>query len=156
MSRGEVLQHKNVRIVHIDLSKATLPLIEQAIAESAPYIQSQARNSVLCWVNTEGTTMTKEISDALKMFTLKNKPYIKMTAITGLAGVQKVVLSAIIMFTKRDNLVVKKDREEALDFLVSIASSDAGISLSGESLVKPGIFLKDKDKDRSDQDRKIG
>lgn len=69
--------------------------------------------------------MTLEISDLLKMFTLKNKPFIKMTAISGLAGVQKVVLNAIIMFTKRDNLVVKKDREEVLDFLVSVVSQPA-------------------------------
>jgi hypothetical protein len=121
MSRGEVITHKNTRIVHFDLSHATQQQIEEAIVQGGPFVYSQPSNSVFCWVNTEGTTMTKEISDVLKAFTLKNKPYVKMTAITGLAGVQKVVLSAIIMFTKRDNLVVKKDREEALEFLASIA-----------------------------------
>jgi hypothetical protein len=120
LPRTEVITHNNARIVHFDLSHATLQQIEQAIAEGAPLVQEQPANSVLCWVNTEGTTMTKEISDVLKMFTLKNKPYVKMTAITGLAGVQKVVLSAIIIFTKRDNLVVKNSREEALDFLASV------------------------------------
>ena len=128
MPRSEVITHKNARIVHIDLSNAVLPQIQQAIQESAPFIQSQERNSVLCWVNTEGTKMTQEISEALKMFTLKNKPYVRMTAITGMAGVQKVVLSAIIMFTKRDNLVVKNSREEALDFLVESAVQGSAVN----------------------------
>ncbi len=122
MARGEVIYHKGTRIVHIDLSKGSLKDVEQAIAESSPLIQGQPRNSVFCWVNTEGTPMSKEISDALKIFTLKNKPYVRMTAITGIGGVQKVVLSAIIMFTKRDNLVVKNSREEALDFLASMTA----------------------------------
>lgn len=120
MARGEVLTHKGRKVVHIDLSKAALPQIEEAVADASKQIHSQPANSVQCWVNTEGTVMTKEISDALKMFTLKNKPYIKMTAITGMAGVQKVALSAILMFTKRDNLVVKNSKEEALEFLAGI------------------------------------
>ena len=124
MARGEVITHKNARIVHIDLSNATLAQIQQAIVESAPFIHGRDRNSVLCWVNTEGTRMTQEISEALKMFTLKNKPFVKMTAISGLAGVQKVVLSAVIIFTKRDNLVVKGSKEEALDFLASVAAPE--------------------------------
>ena len=120
MARGQVITHKKVRIVHIDLSHAAQLDIETAVAEASPLIQKQPEKSVLCWVNTDGTSMTTQISDTLKMFTLKNKPYIKMTAISGLAGVQKVVLSAVIMFTKRDNLVVKNNREEALDFLASL------------------------------------
>jgi len=127
MPRSEVITHKNQRIVHIDLSSATLIQIDEAILQATPFIQSQERGTVLCWVNTEGTKMTQEISDKLKMFTLKNKPYIKMTAISGMAGVQKVVLSAIILFTKRDNIVMKNTKEEALDFLVSVAAQDGGV-----------------------------
>ena len=125
MPRAEVLTHKNARIVHIDLSKAALPQIVEAITQSSLFIQGQPDNSVLCWVNTEGTVMTREISDALKMFTLKNKPYVKMTAISGLTGVQKVVYSAILMFTKRDNLVLKNTRDEALDYLAAVAMQTA-------------------------------
>jgi hypothetical protein len=126
MSRGEVITHKNVRIVHFDLSHATLIQINEAIAQGSPFIYNQPHDSVLCWVNTEGTIMTQEISNILKEFTLKNKPYVKMTAITGLAGVQKVVLSAIIIFTKRDNLVIKSSKEEALDFLASLSTQTPG------------------------------
>ncbi len=121
MARAEIIYHKEARIVHIDLSRGTFQDVEQAIEQGAPMIQGQPPKSALCWVNTEGTVMTQQISDALKMFTLKNKPYVKMTAITGIGGVQKVALSAIILFTKRDNLVVKNTREEALDFLASAA-----------------------------------
>jgi hypothetical protein len=125
MARGEVITYKDARIVHFDLSHATLKEVEQAIAEGGPFVWGQPPKSVFCWVNTEGTIMTQEISSALKMFTLKNKPYVKMTAISGIGGVQKVVLSAIIMFTKRDNLVVKNTKEEALDFLASVAAQPA-------------------------------
>lgn len=121
MARAEILSHNGARIVHIDLSHATALQVKEACDAGAPLIQGQPVKSVLCWVNTEGTMMSTEISDTLKNFTYKNKPYVKMTAITGLAGVQKVVLSAIIIFTKRDNLVVKPSREEALDFLASLS-----------------------------------
>ena len=120
MARAEVIVHKNKNIVHIDLSKATLADIEQAIADASPLIHGKHDKSVLCWVNTEGTSMSVEVSEKLKSFTLKNKPYIKMTAISGMAGVQKVVLSSIIMLTKRDNLVLKNTKEEALDFLAGM------------------------------------
>src|ERR1017187_6837382 len=120
MARAEVITHKSKKVVHIDLSRATLSDIEQAIADASPLIYGGQDKSVLCWVNTEGTSMTMEVSDKLKSFTLKNKPYIKMTAISGMAGVQKVVLSSIIMLTKRDNLVLKNSREEALDFLAGL------------------------------------
>ncbi len=120
MARGEVIIHKGKKVVHIDLSNGILPDVKQAIEEAGQYIYNQPQGTVLCWVNTEGTKMTTEISDVLKSFTLKNKSYIKMTAISGVEGVQKVVISAIIMFTKRNNLVVKNSREEALDYLASI------------------------------------
>ena len=120
MARGEVIKHKNARIVHLDFSNGNLVEIEKAIAEATPLIQNQPEKSVLCWANTENTPMTTEISDRLKSFTLKNKPYVKMTAISGISGVQKVVVSAIIMFTKRDNLVIKNSKEEALDFLAGL------------------------------------
>ena len=122
MARAHVMLHKNARIVHIDLSNASFHDIQQAVSDAKPHIQGQPAKSVLCWVKTEGTKISTEISSLLKEFTLQNKPFIKMTAITGVEGVQKVVISAIIMFTKRDNLVVKNNREEALDFLASIGN----------------------------------
>lgn len=87
MARAEVMTHKGARIVHIDLSNVTLDQIKEAIAGAAPLIQNQREKSVFCWVNTENTVMNMEISDLLKMFTLKNKPFIKMTAISGITGV---------------------------------------------------------------------
>lgn len=125
MARAEVMYHKGRRIARIDLAKATTADVIQACTEAAPLIQNQPEKSVFCWVDTEGTMMTKEISEALKMFTLKNKPFVRMTAITGIGGVQKVVLSAILIFTKRDNLVVKNSKDEALDFLASISMETA-------------------------------
>lgn len=48
MPRGEVIFHKSVRIVHIDLSSASVEQIKEAIALGAPLIQNQPRESVLC------------------------------------------------------------------------------------------------------------
>ena len=45
----------------------------------------------------------------------------KMTALVGVEGLQKVIYFAVLTFTKRTNIVLKNSRPEALDWLVSMA-----------------------------------
>ncbi len=119
MKRSYCLEHQGKRIVFVDFSHTDFRGITQAIAEAEPLIAGQPPASVLCLVETFGTGFSFEISQAIKEFTLRNKPFMKMTAIVGLEGLQKIVLNSVIVFTKRKNLVTKGSRTDALDFLVA-------------------------------------
>ncbi len=119
MKRSYWIEHKGKRIVFIDFSNATAGQVDEAIAQARPIIAGEAPRSVLCLVETHGTKFTLDIGQAVKRFTAHNNPFVKMTAVVGVDGVQQVLVNSVIVFTRRRNLVVKKSREEALDFLVS-------------------------------------
>lgn len=119
MQRSHWLEHRGKKIVFIDFSNTDVHGVKQAIAEARPMIAGERPLSVLCLVETSGTSFSFEISQAIKEFTLHNKPFMKMTAIVGVEGLQKVLLNSVIVFTKRRNLVAKASRTEALDYLVS-------------------------------------
>ncbi len=119
MKRSYWLEHKGKRILFIDFAHTDLSGITEAISQAKPAIEGEPRHSVLCLVETHGTRLSVPIGQAIMSFTLHNKPFMKMTAIVGVDGLQQVILNSAIIFTKRTNLIVKKSREEALDFLVA-------------------------------------
>ncbi len=123
MKRSYWVEHKGRKIVFVDFSNTDIDGVKEAIAQAKPIIAGEPPHSVLCLVETHGSKFSMDVSQAVKDFTMHNKPYIKMTAIVGVDGLQKVILNSVIVFTRRTNLVVKASRQEALDFLVSVGSA---------------------------------
>jgi len=119
MKRSYWIEHKGRKIFFIDFSNTNLDGVNEAIAQAKPVIAGERPQSVLCLVQTHGTKFSLDIGRAVKAFTLHNKPFMKMTAIVGVDGLQQVILNSVIVFTKRSNLVVKRSREEALEFLAA-------------------------------------
>ncbi len=119
MKRSYWIEHKGKKIVFIDFSNTDLDGVNEAIAQAKPMISAEPTGSVLCLVETHGTAFSLPIGQAIKAFTLHNKPFMKMTAIVGVEGHQHIILNSVIVFTKRTNLIAKRSREEALDFLVT-------------------------------------
>ena len=83
-------------------------------------IAREPQLSILCLVDTTDSKFDIEISKALQNFSEHNKPYMKMTALVGVKGLQKVIYYGVLMFTKRTNLVMKSGRGDALDWLVTV------------------------------------
>ena len=119
MTRANWILHKGKKILRIDFSNTDENGVLAAIAAAKPIISREPEKSILCLVDTTGTKVTKGISSAMKEFTLHNKPFMKMTAVTGLDGLQKVVLTLVIVVTNRKNLIAKNTKEEAMDWLIS-------------------------------------
>lgn len=113
--------HKGKRVLLIDFSHSGIDQISQTIAQAKPLIAREPQQSVLSLVDTTGSSFDIKISQALQEFSAHNKPYMKMSALVGVEGLQKVIYFAVLTFTKRKNLVLKTSREEALDWLVSLA-----------------------------------
>lgn len=113
------IEHKGKRIFHIDFRNSNINDINATIEQAKPLIAREPQNSILCLVDTTGSRFSTEVADALKQFTLHNKPYMKVSALVGIEGLQKVILNGVILFTGRKNLVTKNSREEALDWLAT-------------------------------------
>lgn len=59
-----------------------------------------------------------EINQTIKEFAKYCDPYVKVVASVGVEGLMKIVHNAVIMFTGNKSIVLKKTKEEALDWLV--------------------------------------
>jgi len=117
MARTKWIDHMGKRIFFIDFSNTNYAGIRETVEEAKPIISAQSKNSILCLVDTTGTKFALDISKDVKDFTMHNKPYMKMTALIGLEGIQKVILNTAMVFTKRENFVLKNSYNEAMDFL---------------------------------------
>ena len=121
MAGAHWITHKGRRILLIDFSKSGLDQIHATIAQAKPLIIREPQLSILSLVDTTDSKFDIKISQALQEFSAHNKPYMKMTAMVGVEGLQKVIYFAVLTFTKRTNIALKNNREEALDWLVSLA-----------------------------------
>jgi len=113
------IEHKGKRVFNIDFTNSNINDINNTIEIAKPMISREPMNSILCLVDTTGSRFSTEVSESMKKFSLHNKPYMKMTALVGIEGLQKVILNGVILFTGRKNLITKNTREEALDWLVT-------------------------------------
>jgi hypothetical protein len=82
-----------------------------------PIVEKEPPNSVICLCNVKGSRFNTEITQILKEFTKHNEPYMKMTALLGVEGLKKVIYDTIVLYTRRQNLILKNSIE-ALDWLV--------------------------------------
>jgi hypothetical protein len=113
------IQHKGKNILFIDFARSTFQDIQLTIAQGKEIIVKEPPESILALVDTTDSRFSLEVSTALKEFTAHNKPYMKMTALIGVSGLQKTIYNGVILFTRRKNLILKNSREEALDWLVT-------------------------------------
>ena len=114
------ISHKGKRVFLIDFSRSGINEINATIAQAKPLIAAEPPLSIRCLVDTTGSKFDIEISKTLQIFSEHNKPYIKMTALVGVEGLQKVIYYGVLMFTKRTNLMLKNSRGEALDWLAAV------------------------------------
>ena len=121
MAGTQWIAHKGKRILLIDFSSSGLDQINTTIAQAKPLIVRESPLSILSLVDTTDSKFDLQISKAVQDFSAHNKPYMKMTALVGVEGLQKVIYFAVLTFTKRTNIVMKQTRQEALDWLVSQA-----------------------------------
>lgn len=120
MDRAQFIEYKGVRILQIDFSKCSIEEIHKVIASAKPLIRSQPEKSVLTLTYTDGGKFDSEVIGSLKEFTKGNEPYVKAAAVVGIKGLQRVVLDAITLFSKRE-FGAFDDMEKAKDYLVTHA-----------------------------------
>ena len=115
--RVRFFEHEGARILHVDFSKAELPLIREIAAECLRANISQPLNSVLSLVevqeipfDTDALKVGQELTDRCQQYALR-------TAVSGVAGFRSFLLETVAKASKRP-IRLFKDREKALEWLV--------------------------------------
>lgn len=103
MPRIQKINHKGKEIFHMDFSNINnVQEIRDMMIESAMYIRSQPRESVITLTNISGMHFSSEIKDLFGEFIKGNKPYVKAGAVIGVSGLQQILYNGLMKVTGRD------------------------------------------------------
>ena len=95
------IKHGNREILLINLADCKphelFPLIDQA----KKVICTRPASSVLTLTDVTNVRFDDKVTDAMKAFTVHNKPYVKAAGVVGVTGLKKIILEAVMMFSKR-------------------------------------------------------
>lgn len=117
MGRVNFIEHKGQRILHVDLSGLREPRDKiEVLEEARRVIDAQPPKSVLLLTNCIETHYETEGAEAVKQYSKANTPYVKASAVTGVVGIKKILLNAIVKLTKR-KIAAMDTVEQALDWL---------------------------------------
>ena len=118
MPGASVITYKGKRIVFNDFSNSVNEEILATMKEAVELIRTQPPESVYVITDTGGSSMyNKEIAAAFKEFVAGNKPFVKMSVVVGIDGIKKVLYDAVILFSRRKNLILMNSIDEAKEFL---------------------------------------
>jgi hypothetical protein len=113
--------YKNKSIFCLDLSGLKLPdksKFVKLVEEAKEKIETHPPKSLLVITKVNNTGFDTEIASTIAEYASHNTPYVKASAIVGIAGLQKIILTAIKTITKRD-FYLADTMEEAQEWLVN-------------------------------------
>ena len=86
------------------------------IEDAKRVISTKPENSLLTLTDVTNARFNEEVGDGMKQFSAHNKPYVKAAAVVGITGLKKIILGAVMAFSKR-NLESFDDEEQAKRWL---------------------------------------
>jgi len=117
-NRCRFVRHKGKQIYLIDIEGLTPEQVVKLIPVAARDIRAQPLNSVSTLVHVKGVRLEDRMNQDLKALAQGNKPHVRLSAISGLSPLQKVVLNTVKIFTRRE-FHLFAEKEQALDFLAA-------------------------------------
>jgi len=116
--RCRFIKHKGKRIYLIDIEGLSPDDVVKRIPIAARDIRAQPLGSVMTLVHVKGVKLEERMNTDLKELAAGNKPYVRLSAISGLSPLQRVVLNTVKIVTRRE-FHLFEEKEKALDFLAS-------------------------------------
>lgn len=114
------LNHKGKTIFCLDIADLKLrdkSEIQAHIEHAKKEIQKHLPKSLLIITKVSNTGFDTEVANLMKEYAKHNTPYVKASAVVGVSGLQKIILTAIKAATGRDFYLAKTE-EEAREWLV--------------------------------------
>jgi hypothetical protein len=114
------ITHKGKTIFCLDVEGLQVKdktLFRTSIEEAKEKIRKAPPKSLLVITHVKNTGFDTEIANIMKEYASHNTPYVKASAVVGVSGMQKIILTAIKTLTGRD-FHVTETIEEAKEWLV--------------------------------------
>lgn len=101
MDRVTFIKHNGKEILLLDFSNCKPGDVFLIIDEAKKTIRSRPENSVLTLTNVTNMRFDDRVSQQMKEFTVHNRPYVRAAAVIGVEGVKKIIMDAVMLFSKR-------------------------------------------------------
>jgi hypothetical protein len=118
MDRVKFIEHAGKRILRIDFTDCKPEQLIWLIDVAGKVVRTQPKNSVLAVTLVNGAHFDSAVSQAFKEYAAYNKPFVKASAIVGLAGLQRVLHRGVALFSERQ-INSFDDEKTAMDWLAS-------------------------------------
>jgi len=101
MARVELIKHNGKELLFLDFSNCKPGDVFLIIDEAKKTIRTLPENSVLTLTDVTNMRFDDRVTQQMKEFTIHNKPYVRAAAVVGVEGVKKIILNAVMLFSKR-------------------------------------------------------
>jgi hypothetical protein len=121
MERTRFIQHAGHRILLLDYSD--IQNGEEAVAaikQSKEVVATQPLGSLLVMTVVRGARYNTTVLQEMKELAAHNAPYVKASAVVGMAGLHRIAYQAVILFSRR-KIQVFDTEAQALEWLVKQA-----------------------------------
>jgi hypothetical protein len=118
-SRTRFISHLGKELYLIDVAGLSPDEVLGLVDGAARDIRSRPPRSVLTITHVKGVRLENRMIERLRWLADGNKPHVKAAAITGLSGIQRVVLNTVKILTGREWHLFDTV-EEAKEFLASL------------------------------------
>jgi hypothetical protein len=116
MFEPKFIEHRGVRILHLDFTGLSLPDLVSAFDRAHRIILTESPRTLRIFT-TLNSPLTKDSAEALKQFGLSNRDLVCASAVVG-ASFWRVIVT-FLQTHGRDDLVLFNDEASALDWLAS-------------------------------------
>ncbi len=116
----EMMNYKDREICYLDASNMTtkeIQNIETDMNKAMKIVASKPPKSALMITNVTNVMFNTQMAELFKNYANHNTPYVKASALVGITGIQKVVLSTVKRLTNRDYQLFDS-LEEAKEWII--------------------------------------
>jgi len=99
--RIKFINHGNQEILFLNFAKCRIDEVSTVIEEAKRVIRTRPEKSVLTLVDVTEMRFDDRVTQHMKEFTAHNKPYVRASAVIGVTGLKKIILDAVMLFSKR-------------------------------------------------------
>jgi hypothetical protein len=114
------ITHNDKKILYIDIASQNTNELMDISGRIKKEVNKQPADSVRIVCNVKDGKTNNEINEELKALVKYIDPFVKMIVVTGMGGLQNIVFSGLLMFTKTKKLTSKSSEKEAMDFLAGL------------------------------------
>jgi hypothetical protein len=107
LARSDAMSHAGFETVNgkqiffIDFRDAPVAASLKTIADAKAQVARCQPNSLLTLTDVTNAVYDEVVAEKLKELAAANKPFVKASAVVGVAGLKKVVFNMVILFTRR-------------------------------------------------------